>query len=112
MENEGITTTVAYRCEFEGYDSSYNLERLCSIQNVVDNHSKFQTLLEVECDAGGVPDGDCDRNKEKGGVEDSSEENTAVDDFLVISKPISQETNQGRGEEHTEGENAVDEGHI
>ena len=62
-----------------------------------------KALLEVECDAGAVPDGEGDRNKEKGGMEDSSEENTAVDDFLVISKPISQETDQRRGEEHAEG---------
>ena len=65
--------------------------------------NEFQTLLEVECDAGVVSDSDCDRNKEKGGVEYSSEENTAVDDFLVISKPVSQETNQGRGEKYAEG---------
>ena len=65
--------------------------------------NEFQTLLEVECDSGVVPDSDCDRNKEKRGVEDSSEENAAVHDFLVISKPISQETDQGRGQEHAEG---------
>ena len=62
-----------------------------------------QTLLKVEWDVRGVPDCDSDRNKEKGSVEDSSEENTGVDDFLVISNPVSQESNQGRGEEYAEG---------
>ena len=41
-------------------------------------------------------------------MEDSGEENTAVDDFLVISNPVSQESNQGRGEEYAEGQNTVD----
>ena len=59
-----------------------------------------------------MPHCDGGRNKEKGSVEDSSEENTAVDDFLVISNPVSQESNQGRSEEYAEGQNAVDEGHV
>ena len=65
--------------------------------------TQTQTLLEVEWDAGGVPDCDSVGNKEKGSMEDSSEENTAVDNFLIISNPVSQEPNQGRGQKHAEG---------
>ena len=60
-------------------------------------------LLEVECEAGSLPDCGGDRNQEKGSVEDSSEENTAVEDFLVVSNPVGQEANQRRGQEYTEG---------
>ena len=67
------------------------------------HHDHPPTLLEVEENAGSVPDCGGGRNKEKGSVEDSSEENTAAYDFLVISNLVSQESNQGRGEEYAEG---------